>query len=102
MRSRKTFGPGFSFVLFRAPWWAAFFCVVVASRAGAHGTEFLLAKLQFDGRGSVRLELSADYAQNPMIEDEDAAEEILRHVLRVREGDQWRELSDLRFEHRDK
>ena len=75
---------------------------LVPSRAPAHGGEFMLAKVA-TANGSVWLELTADYGENPMLHDEAEAREALRHVLQVRLGASSRkldELSPIRFEKR--
>lgn len=102
MKRRRPGAFSSSFVFIRAHSWIALVSFIFSWNALAHGTEFVLAKLQFDGAGAVRLEMTADYGQNPLIPDEVAARDVLTHVLRVREGDGYRELSGLRFEKREK
>jgi hypothetical protein len=78
-------------------------CLLVPARAFGHGSEYIFAKLEIGRKGDVQLELTADYGQNPMISGEDDAEQILRHVMRVRLDGKARELSEqgkLRLEKR--
>jgi len=51
-----------------------------------HGMEYLVAKVTLLPEAWVRLEVTADFAQNPMISDETAARDALRDPLRVQEG----------------
>lgn len=77
--------------------------LLASTRAFGHGSEYIFAKLELGQTGEVQLELTADYGQNPMISNEDDAEEIMRHVLRVNLDGKARELADqgtLRLEKR--
>jgi hypothetical protein len=60
--------------------------------------EFLVAKLEV-GRGVVQLEITADYGANPMIENEAAALEAIRTILRVG-GRPLEDLAPLEYEQR--
>src|SRR5689334_17767810 len=98
MKKGKSIVSSFSFVLVRArSWMVLFLWFPVFARA--HGTEFVLAKLQLMP-GAVRLEMTVDYGQNPMVETEGDAREVLTHVLRTRVGESTDELKSLRFEKR--
>jgi len=73
---------GVAFVL--AVLWA---CLCRPTFAGAHGSEFLLAKVAFPQRGMVEVEITADYGGgNPMIETEEEAASAIANMLQVHKG----------------
>ena len=51
--------------------------------SSGHGTDFLQAKVSFTPAGQVRLEITANYGENPMISDHDQAASILPASLEV-------------------
>jgi hypothetical protein len=57
--------------------------------AFGHGLEFLTAKLTLLPEYHVRVEVTADYAGNPLVTDETAAREAVTNPLHVRVGDAW-------------
>lgn len=73
-------------------------------QACGHGSEFMLAKLIVHP-GVVRLEVTADYGENPMLSGEDDARACLQHLLLARSGEgafrPVTALEPLKFEHRD-
>lgn len=77
---------------------------LLPQQACGHGSEFMLAKLIVQP-GVVRLEITADYGENPMLSGEEDARESLQHLILARAGgDAFRsvsELAPLKFEHRD-
>ena len=73
--------------------------------AFGHGAEFLEARVRLDKPGWVKVELTADYEDNPLIADEEAARLIMSDAFFVRDGGHettWTELAPLVFEHRTK
>lgn len=71
----------------------------------AHGSEFLLAKVQLMKDTSLLVEVTADYGENPMLSTEDEARAALKDVLNVRVGEQSHALNEavpVRFEKRSK
>ena len=72
--------------------------------ASGHGMELMQARLQFDPAGIAHLEMTADYAGNPMINSEGEARTALQDLLRIEVGGQQHKLSELaplRLEKRD-
>jgi len=72
--------------------------------ASGHGMELMQARLQFDSAGIAHLEMTADYAGNPMINSEDEARTALQDLLRIEVSGHQHKLSDLaplRLEKRD-
>jgi hypothetical protein len=63
--------------------------------ASGHGAEFLQAKLAFDPDDSVRLELTADYGDNPMIGSQAEAQAALDGLLQIEIDHHWHPLTDL-------
>lgn len=51
--------------------------------SSGHGTDFLQAKVSFTPAGQVRVEITANYGENPMISDHDQAASILPASLEV-------------------
>ena len=62
--------------------------------AFGHSTEFLDAKLYFDAAGIAHVEITADYAGNPMLSTKEEAESALRSALALSFRDQQRPLTD--------
>ncbi len=62
--------------------------------ASGHSTEFLDAKFYFDAAGIAHVEITADYAGNPMLSTKEEAESALRLALALSFGDQQRPLTD--------
>ncbi|MBL9144156.1 MAG: hypothetical protein JNM99_10805 [Verrucomicrobiaceae bacterium] len=62
--------------------------------AFGHSTEFLDAKFYFDAAGIAHVEITADYAGNPMLSSKEEAESALRSALALMCGDQMRALTD--------
>jgi hypothetical protein len=62
--------------------------------AFGHACEFLVARLEVNG-DCLRLEITADYGGNPLIEDEAEARRAVRSILRVSSGEKVRALEDL-------
>lgn len=60
-----------------------------------HGLEFITAKLTLLPEATVQLEVTADYAGNPLVADESAAREALANPLHVRQGGDWVSLNDM-------
>ena len=56
---------------------------LLARPADAHGLQFLLAKVTPTDGGSVKIEISADFTANPLIADEQAAEEVIANILMI-------------------
>jgi hypothetical protein len=63
--------------------------------SSAHALEYLVAKLSLLPAGRVRLEITADYALNPLIPDADAAVKALEDPLHVLTGTQQLSLDQL-------
>jgi hypothetical protein len=51
----------------------------------AHGTEFILARLDLTTPGQVTITLAADYSANPMIQSEQEARSLLPDCLHLRQ-----------------
>lgn len=69
----------------------------------AHGSEFLLAKVEMMKDTSLLVEVTADYGENPMLSTEQEARDALKDTLNLRIGDQSRPLNSVvpvRFEKR--
>lgn len=62
--------------------------------AFGHSSEFLDAKFYFDASGIAHVEITADYAGNPMLSTKAEAETALRSALALSFGDQQRPLTD--------
>ncbi len=78
--------------------------IAAPSAVSGHGSEFFQAKLALPRQGGAVLEIVADYGQNPMIENEDAAKKALPECLRLRASGNslsLAELGELTFERRD-
>ena len=60
-----------------------------------HGLEFITAKLTLLPEATVQLEVTADYAGNPLVADEVAAREAIANPLHVRHGGDWVSLDAL-------
>ncbi len=74
-------------------------------RAYGHGGQFFLAKLSEPNAEVLRLEVTADYGANPMLNGEDDAALALTHILQMRTGGVLSELAQVavpRFEKRAK
>jgi hypothetical protein len=69
--------------------------IVLPLLAFGHGSEFLDAKFFFDERGKANLEITADYAGNPMITSEAEACTALADALRVSFDGHDHQLADL-------
>lgn len=57
--------------------------------AFGHGVEFLTARFELPDNQCVRIEMTADYAGNPLIDSREAAEAALNQSLEVRRGQEW-------------
>jgi len=69
-----------------------------------HGMEFLQARVLLDTPGKIRVELTADFEDNPLIQNEEDARRILTDAFLVNEGGNvrvWGEVAPLTFEKRD-
>lgn len=69
----------------------------------AHGSEFLLAKVEMMKDTSLLVEVTADYGENPMLSTEQEARDALKDTLNLRIGDQSLPLNSVvpvRFEKR--
>ena len=63
--------------------------------ASAHGSELIQVRLQFDKTGAATLEMTADYGDNPMLQNEEAARAALQDLLRIEVDGRQHKLSDL-------
>jgi len=63
--------------------------------AFGHGAEFLLAKLSIARSGECVLEVTADYGDNPMLQDENEARSALKNLLQITSNGRVHELDDL-------
>lgn len=68
--------------------------IVLPLLAFGHSTEFLDAKFYFDPSGKAHVEITANYAGNPMLSTKEEAEAALRHAIALSFGDQQRALTD--------
>lgn len=69
--------------------------------AFGHGGEFLLARLSVLPNREVRLEITADYGENPMIGSAEEAQALIPEILQLQNNDKTqalRELATGRFE----
>ncbi|MCB1210418.1 MAG: hypothetical protein KDK97_13885 [Verrucomicrobiales bacterium] len=69
-----------------------------------HGMEFLQARVRLEMPGKIRIELTADFEDNPLIKDEQDARLILTNAFFVNEGGEqraWADVAPLTFEKRD-
>lgn len=75
---------------------------IIASplRAFGHGSEFMLAKVLLARDGSVQLEVTADYGENPMLSSEVDARAALTGLLEVRGVGPVEKVAPPRFEAR--
>lgn len=72
--------------------------------AFGHGGEFLLARLSLLPNREVRLEITADYGENPMIESAEDAQALIPEILQLQSNGKTQELRELatgRFEKHD-
>ena len=60
-----------------------------------HACELLVARLDTDQAGVVRLQITADYGDNPMLVDEAAAEKAVKSVLQVKTAKGMQSLQQL-------
>ena len=60
-----------------------------------HGSEMMQVRLQFDASGAAVLEMTVDYAGNPMLSSEAEARVALQDILRVEVAGQQHKLTDL-------
>jgi hypothetical protein len=64
--------------------------LLTSETAHAHGIQYLLAKAQVTPEGNVRVEISADYRGNPLIENEAKAREAILGILNLQHRGQTR------------
>lgn len=89
----------------RALWLCIGGVLVTPLFASGHGAQFVLGKVTPLKDGRVRVELTADYGENPMIESAEEAREALSGLMRwgnARENDKviFEDLPEVRFEER--
>jgi len=73
-----------------------FTCLLAPLFARAHGTEFIMARMNvIEDHSLIELRLGIDYLGNPMIADEAAARAALEEALHVRHGDKTTRFTDL-------
>lgn len=81
------------------PLWTAIFAaggaVLAPLCASGHGLEFLTAKLTLLPDAEVQLEVTADHAGNPLVQDEAAARAAVASPLHVKHGETWVSLNSL-------
>jgi hypothetical protein len=63
--------------------------------SAGHGAEFIQAKLSFPQPGDIKLEVAADYGDNPMLNGKDDAQSAISACLQIEVGGQWQALSAL-------
>ena len=73
-----------------------FACVLAPLFVSAHGTEFIMSRLNvIEDQSMIELRLGIDYLGNPMIADEAAARAALQQALHVRHGEKTTRFTDL-------
>jgi hypothetical protein len=73
-----------------------FACVLAPLFVSAHGTEFIMARMNLiEDQSLIELRLGLDYLGNPMIADEAAASAALQEALHVRHGEKITRFTDL-------
>lgn len=63
--------------------------------ACGHGMELMQARLEFEAEGTVRLEITADFGGNPMLNSEEEAHSALQDLMLVQASGEWRQLAAL-------